>query len=385
MHHLTTDKLFRLVSTHTSPCISIYQPTHRHHPDNQQDPIRFRNLMRTVRESLRLHHEEPYVDGILEPIREVTAGLQFWNRTRDGLAVLAGPGVLEVFQVQRALPELAIVADSFHIKPLVRYLQSADRFHVLALTRDSAAVFGGNRYALDAEPLGDGFPAHMEQMAMAEGAQPGVSVTGSSGGVGSPRMIRGYGEERDDLETEKYFRAVDRAFATQFSGASGLPVLLAALPEHQALFRRVSQNARLLPDGVIGNPRPLSDESLRQQAWSVLEPHYLARLDELGESYRIAAARQSGSADLSDVARAAVNGQVGTLLVEADRVIPGTIDRTTGAIRRDDLQSPQAEDMLDDLAELVLSKGGMVVVVPSERMPEPTGLAASYRFPSTLA
>lgn len=380
MHHLTTDKLFRLMSSPTPPCISIYLPTHRHHPDNQQDPIRFRNLLRTVKESLGDHHEAPYVDELLEPILAATGGLQFWNRTRDGLAVLAGPGILEIFRIQRTLPELAIVADSFHIKPLVRYLQSADRFHVLALTRDSAAVFGGNRYALDAEPLGDDFPAHLEQLAMAEGAEPGVAASSSSGGVGSPRMMRGHGEARNDLETEKYFRAVDRAFATQFSGASGLPLLLAALPEHQALFRRVSQNPRLLPEGVVGNPRPLTDESLRQQAWSVLEPHYLARLDELGENYRIAASRESGSADLSDVARAAANGQVATLLVEADRVVPGVIDRNTGAIRREDLRSPEAEDMLDDLAELVLGKGGMVVVVPPERMPTPTGLAASYRF-----
>ena len=27
------------------PCLSLYQPTHRHHPDNLQDPIRFRNRM----------------------------------------------------------------------------------------------------------------------------------------------------------------------------------------------------------------------------------------------------------------------------------------------------------------------------------------------------
>ena len=30
------------------PCISLYQPTHRRHPDNQQDPIRFRNLVTEV-------------------------------------------------------------------------------------------------------------------------------------------------------------------------------------------------------------------------------------------------------------------------------------------------------------------------------------------------
>jgi len=27
------------------PCVSLFQPTHRNHPDNQQDPIRFKNLL----------------------------------------------------------------------------------------------------------------------------------------------------------------------------------------------------------------------------------------------------------------------------------------------------------------------------------------------------
>jgi hypothetical protein len=380
MYQLTTAKLSSLMAAHDPPCISIYQPTHRHHPDNQQDPIRFRNLIRTVEESLLLHSGLRDVAKQLEPLRELASNRHFWNHARDGLAVLLNADVLEIFQIQRTFPELAIVADSFHIKPLVRHLQSADRFQVLALTRDSAVVFAGNRYAMDEEPVDDEFPSRMEQVAMAERDESRVSVAGSSGGVGSPKIMHGHDENRDDLETEKYFRAVDRAFTARFSGPSGLPVLLAALPEHQALFRRVSQNQLLLPEGTNGNPRPLSADSLRQQAWSVLEPHYLARLDELGESYRTAAAKLSGSADLSDVAQAAVAGRVGTLLLEADRVIPGVIDRSTGAVRLCELQSPEADDMLDDLAELVLGKGGTVVVVPSERMPTPTGLAASYRF-----
>ena len=36
--------------------------------------------------------------------------------------------------------------------------------------------------------------------------------------------------------------------------------------------------------------------------------------------------------------------------------------------------------MLDDLAELVLNTGGEVVVVPTDRMPTDTGVAAVYRF-----
>ncbi|MBK7669835.1 MAG: hypothetical protein IPJ24_00410 [bacterium] len=379
MRHLTADNLFSLMARQKPPCISIYQPTHRHHPDNQQDPIRFRNLTRTAEEALKKQYLPAEVEEWLAPLHELASSLRFWNHSRDGLAVLTGPGVLEIVQVQRTLPELAIVADSFHIKPLVRYLQSADRFHILALTRDSAAVFAGNRYSLDAEPANDEFPARLEQVAMAERTEPGVSVAGS-GGAGGPKMVRGHGENRDDLETEKYFRAVDRAFSALYSGPTGLPVMLAALPEHQALFRHVSQNALLMPVGVGGNPRAHTEDSLRQQAWEALEPHYRASLDKLGEDYRTAVARRNGSADLSDAARAGIEGRVGTLLVEADRVIPGFIDRATGAIRPAGPDSPQAEDMLDDLAEIVLGKGGTVVIVPADQMPTESGLAASYRF-----
>ena len=87
-----------------------------------------------------------------------------------------------------------------------------------------------------------------------------------------------------------------------------------------------------------------------------------------------------GSGDLSDVARAAVEGRVATLLLEADRQIPGRIDAATGALSFANLGDPEVDDLLDDLGEYVLRGGGEVVVVPVERMPTTTGLAASYRY-----
>jgi hypothetical protein len=41
-------RLKELLGSTSSPCISVYQPTHRHHPDNQHDPIRYRNLVTEV-------------------------------------------------------------------------------------------------------------------------------------------------------------------------------------------------------------------------------------------------------------------------------------------------------------------------------------------------
>jgi hypothetical protein len=186
--------------------------------------------------------------------------------------------------------------------------------------------------------------------------------------------------ELEDNDTERFFRAVDRAILEHYSRPSGLPLLLAALPEHISFFRRISNNPFLMDEGIDIHPDVLSIEALRDRAWRVIEPQYLARLAALVEMFGVARARELGDDDLAKVARSAVAGRVETLLIEADRHVPGRIDWVTGRIEFDDLAHPEVNDLLDDLGELVLKNGGEVVIVPDERMPTRTGIAAIYRF-----
>jgi hypothetical protein len=136
----------------------------------------------------------------------------------------------------------------------------------------------------------------------------------------------------------------------------------------------------LLSEGIRLNPDALDVEALRQQAWQVIEPLYLQRLARLVDNYHVAQSRGLGSDDLAEVALATMAGRVGTLLVEADRDVPGRIDVATGKIQPRHQAQADMGDVLDDLAEAVLRMKGEVVVVPQERMPSSTGIAAAYRF-----
>lgn len=60
---------------------------------------------------------------------------------------------------------------------------------------------------------------------------------------------------------------------------------------------------------------------------------------------------------LAEVAEAAVAGRVATLMVEAGREIAGRLDVATGRIQKAQLDSPDVDDMLDDLGELVTRMG----------------------------
>jgi hypothetical protein len=317
---------------------------------------------------------------MIKPLHKLGADVKFWNHTQEGLAVLATAHDLHVMLLQRPVPELAVVADRFHVRPLLRILQSAERYQVLCLTRQTAKLYQGNRDALDPIEV-DSFPATMTE-ALGDEVTEYERTMHSAGAGGGVAIQHGIGAKKDEVtkDTERYFRAVDRAVSDRFSKPSGLPLILVALPEHQPVFRAISQNPALREAGVAANPDVMSVDQLRAAVWHVVEPMYLARLAELSESYRNAAAHQKGTADLSDAARAAVEGRVATLLVEADRIVPGRLDASNGAIASAPLDHPEVGDLLDELAVTVLKTGGEVVIVPKERMPSASGLAATYRF-----
>jgi fibrillarin-like rRNA methylase len=68
------------------------------------------------------------------------------------------------------------------------------------------------------------------------------------------------------------------------------------------------------------------------------------------------------------------------LFVEDNRQVPGKIDENTGNVVFDDLAQPDINDVLDDIARLVLKKGGTVIVLPTNYMPTSTGAAAILRY-----
>ncbi len=360
------------------PCLSLYQPTHRHYPDNQSDLIHYRNLVKVLEATLLQKYTRNDIEALIAPFFALADNRDFWNHTLNGLAVLGSGNFFRAYRLQRSVAEMAIVADSFHVKPLIRILQTADRYHVLGLNRHGIRLFEGNRYVLDEIELAEGVPWTITEVLGDKLTEPHHS-SASFGSVGGSH---GHGGKESEVEgdAERFFRDIDRSILNYYSKPSGLPLILASLSEHKSLFHRVSHNPFLLEAGIDIHPDVISIDELRLRAWQVMEPHYLAKLADLIEDFGRARSKDLGHEDLTQVAKAIVTGRVETLLVEADREIPGRIDGTNGVIEFEDLACPEVDDVLDDLTALTMKMGGKVIVLPSEKMPVETGIAAIYRY-----
>jgi hypothetical protein len=206
----------------------------------------------------------------------------------------------------------------------------------------------------------------------------------SYGGVGGTQgnMVHGHGGRKDelDVDAERFFRAAADVVYEKISKPSGLPLVLAALPEHHNLFQKVNKNPFLVKEGVTVNPKSVNTDTFVKMTWQVMEPGYKQRLQSLADSFQESASKQKGSDDISRVAKAAAESRIDVLLLESGRIIPGRLQEETGTIEAGNLAHPELDDLLDDLGELAVARGGKVVVVPKELMPTASGLAATFRF-----
>lgn len=363
------------------PFISLYQPTHRHRPENKQDVIRFKNLIQEIENSLKQKYPKKEISNLMKPLHDIAEDKVFWNYTNDGLAILANENKCVVYKLQRPVEEIAVVADSFHIKPLIRVFQSADRFYLLGLNRKEFKLYEGTRYGVEEIKFGEDVPTTIKEV-LGDDYTDSYLSPGSYGGVGSQPMFHGHGSRKDeiDIDTERFFRYVDRFVLENYSRPTELPLILVALDEHHSLFKEVSHNPFLIDNGVKSSFDTLSLKDLKENSWKVMEPFYLDKTKKLVDRYEFERSKFFGSDDIAQVALAANENRVDTLLIESDRVIPGKINKETGRLEEGDLEDPEVDDLLDDLVEMVFRSKGHVVLLPKERMPSTTGVAAIYRY-----
>ena len=383
MKLLTKELIQELLASEQETCLSLYMPTHRSHPEKLQDPIRFKNLVKQMEESLLKKYSASEVKKNLEPIEALINDPEIWNYTLDGLAVFSAEGLFEVIGLQESVDELAMVADSFHTKPLRHYLQSIDRYHVLGLTLHDYRIFEGNRHSLvEVELTAKSPKTNKEELGdeLTEKSSTGASNSGTgSESISKPSQVER--NDETDSDAERFFRDVANMIEEHYSKPTGWPLILAALPENHNLFQKVSKNSQLLDKGIAINPTSVSIDKLTDMAWEIMEPEYLLKLDNLIDRFGQAKGHGKGSDDLKEVAVAAVEGRVDTLLVEADRLIAVRITNlVTGNTQKKDLENPKVDDLLDDMGELVTKMGGQVMVLPPEKMPSQTGLAAIFRY-----
>jgi hypothetical protein len=383
----TQQTLTTLMALSDQPSLSVYMPTHRTFPERTQDPIRLKNLIRDLDGMVEQQYPE-MKQALMAPFQALVDDHAFWNTCPDAIAIFGGLEHFMVVGLNQTVQEATVVNSHPYLKPLLRLAPTTQRCQVLCLSRDSVCVYEGSSQGLQEIELPDAVPTSQNEALGDEltsrdqqGHPDGFSGASERG---DPMMHESGGGGKQDeinLDRERFFRVVDRTFTEHCSRVSGLPLVLVALPENQAVFRAVSRNRLLLPTGIDKDPATLTPAQLASACGELLHSWQDEKLQEAFDRFGVAVGQKLSASDLPEIAHAAAEGRVALLLVEAERKIDGKLDPANGDLSIHAERGPGSEDVLEELILAVLRCGGEVVVVPPERsMPTETGAAAVYRY-----
>jgi len=246
---------------------------------------------------------------------------------------------------------------------------------VLAVSAKRVAVLEGGALGLHPGELGE-LPASLEAALGAETSEKELRVRGTLGGGGAP-VYYSHDARSDErkLDFERFRHVLAGAARRRFAGDPTPLVIAADAPHAAALRTALADLPGLVPETVSLSPDAATPAQLHARAWPLVEAALAARAGSARASWERARNGGKGVDLVSEAAAEAVAGRVRRLWVSADRRVPGTVEPTTGRLdegRGDD-------DVLDDVAALVLRQGGEVCVVPESALPGSTGIAAELR------
>lgn len=390
MDILSREDLKRLSDKRDGWHVSIYMPTHRAGPETQQDPIRLKNLLEEAKERLMASDRDrpglraPEARARLEPASKLIQDGLFWQRQSDGLAIFVSSEMAHYYRLPLDFEELVIVADRFHVKPLLPLLSGDGRFYVLALSQDATRLLQGTRYMVGELDLEEA-PTSLSNALRFDDPERRLqyhTASGPSGGKGGrPAMFYGQGAPSQDQKGDilRYFQKLDTGVQELLAGERA-PLVLAGVDYLLPLYREANTYPHLIEDGVEGNPDNLSAKELHQRAWAIIRPRFLEEREEAAKRFRQLADTEGASDDLAEIVPAAYHGRVQTLFVALDVQQWGAFDPATNEVRLHQAADPGDQDLLDLAAVHTLLNGGSVYAVEAERVPAGGSLAALFRY-----
>ena len=369
-----------LLAEHKPPGISIYHPVGRADAPGNPNPVHFQNILDEVRGMIggKQGYGAENAQAALKQLESALNDSNLWAGDREAVAVFCSATHSHVIDLRTQVERTVIVADSFHVKPLIRAMQQAQRYRVLAITPRRVRLFEGDEFALREVKLPANVPQSVDDMVAVQAS--GTDTTPHTSTGGRPSTTDQPSFAPGNVAFDRFCRMVDHAIWESMSQRDRLPMIVCADVKTLRVFLDNAKNDYVMKEGIQINPEAITPDLLRAEAWKLIAPRFEREMQTLKDAYHAAKARQLGSDEIPQVAEAAAAGRVGTLLVDSDAKVPGILHRSSGMIEQAGMSNPRADDILDDLAEMVLKMDGQVFVVPHEQMPTDQGVAAVYRY-----
>lgn len=385
MDILTQQDLRLLMEIRSEQHTSILMPTYRTGRKTRQHRIRLKNLLGVAEQRLSAAGlRRPEIMAMLEPAQRVLRDGLFWSHQGDGLVVYLTPEMSHLFRLPLEVPELVVVSNRFHVKPLLPLISGNGRFYLLAISQKRIRLFQASRHSIVQVELA-GLADSPVKALRGQDPQKQLQFHTATRAPGGRRerlaLFHGHGAGVDDAKDRilSYFRRVDETVNEVLSGEQA-PLVLAGVSYLLPIYREASSYPNLAEEAIGGNPDRSSRQVLHRRGWEIVAPRFAEEQRDAARRYDQVRGTRLTTGTLETILPAAHHGQVDVLFVAAGAQRWGQYDPTAGGLSLHTAAEPGDEDLLDLAAVQTYLNGGTVYAVAPNEVPGGAPLAALLRW-----
>lgn len=265
----------------------------------------------------------------LSPIQNLTKDYNILSNLKGNIGLFRNKDSFRILTMPVDIEYQCHVADSFHVKPLIKWIQVDRDFILLGINNRMIQIYYGNQTTFQ---------------------QISSLFVNNSHEKESGLWLKDTLELLSLRHSPKLFIAGESKLLEQYAKFI-----------HYKNFVRAPLSSKFDDDSLV---------DLCSTARNILKTEAKKSLEKAFAEFHIAEKMNLTKKNIFQIAKAAIQGKIRKLIIAEGVNVFGKIDKKTGglAIHPFDLDH-EDDDILDDLAQTVLLSGGEVYIAPKEKIP----------------
>jgi hypothetical protein len=355
------ERIKLLANNNSKACVTISLNTHKTHPDNLQDEILLKKLLKEAEERVISEFGKREVPELLVKIQSVASSIDV-NYNLDSLHLFLSEEVEEVIRLPwPARVNEVHVGAGFSLRPIIKAYNRTQHYLVMLLSQSGVNVYEALNDTISSEVINDEFPfgenTHFETEA-----------------------VRRSDSKHVDNLVREFLNKVDKALV-KLHIETGLHCVVICTEDNYSRLMQVTDRPHAYMGFANVDYNSIKTHQLAKQSYEIVKDYQLNRRLQAIEEMKEAVGQGNVLTDLQEIYQAALDGRGELLIVHQDfaQAVMMKDERTFELIT--DPSLPNAiDDITSVIAWQVISKNGRVVFTVQDSLKDLGEIVLKTRY-----
>lgn len=341
------------------PCVSIIMNTHRSKPDNLQDAVLLKKMIRSAELRLQKEYDPRRIEPVVKNLNNLAETFDHTHNL-ESLIVYANGDFVDYTRLPLAVQDRVVIDKTFATRDIVRAINREHAYYVLVLSRQQARLIKAFNDSVVEEFSGK-FP---------------LLNVHYLGNQNPPSTSKG-----QDKVIEEFFNIVDKTVSATIRDHV-LPIILVTETHNCDHYKKIADHFDLFAGYLNQNRDEQQAHQIVHDSWAVMEKIIQEKNAKRKIELNEAVSAGKLVSDYNDIWRAIQEGKGKTLFVKRglfqSAMLIGNIISLVDQSQRE--QKGVVDDIVDEMIEKNSSFGGETVFMDEDELDEFHNIALVTRY-----